>query len=217
MTKLLLNLLTHFLFRKFRFRYLSIILVLLIPFVFATNFIAQKKKVIKTRWLYVGTQSGDGKHYIRNDLEKLKSGHIKGWRRLLYSNYSYGIYLTEWDCTNKKMYNYEATGYNDQGVAIVHQKFEGWDTVVADSIGEKLMNRVCGNEDLNRFAKIKVINANLRSDDNVEASVLRVAKKGEQFRIVFETPNGRWYNIVDQSNQEDYWIHHSTVKVFRKK
>lgn len=217
MTKLNLKFDIHFYANRFRHSFFSKLLLLFVWTILICSFsvLSQTKEVEKTCWLYVITEVGGVKMYFRSDTEKLKNGYIRSWSKRIYTDGTSAIYLADWDCENNRFYNYEVTGYDINGYSIVHQKLSGWNTAVADSAGEKILNRICGTEDLKSFAEIKTLKANLRLDASVQSPIIRVAEKGEQFRIVFVTPDKTWYNVVDEETQEDYWLHRSTIDIFK--
>ena len=177
---------------------------------------AQKQDFKDTRWLYVTLGGESAKYYIRDDIEKLSKNLYRSWDRTDYPNGTHYISRTEWNCQDQKMKRLNLTLYDEDDNAVASQQFTEWEMIVADTVGEMLLARVCGTTDLSYQVEIEPQKANLRERNDLHSRILRVAVKGEQFRIVNQTLDKQWYNVVDEVTQQDYWVHQSVVKVVRK-
>ena len=191
------------------------IVLCLITFITVTGNSQSKEKV--PRWLYITTQVNFLKHYIRSDFTKQPDDTVRVWNKYIDPNGAHAVYLTDYNCKTNKLNQIKQVIYDTDGEKISDEDFPSeWKIILPETVGEQILDRVCGRAILSNWAEIKALNANLRQGIGTDFPVLRIAKKGEQFRIVAQAAGSPWYNIVDPETQEDFWVHRSTIILINK-
>ena len=191
-------------------------LILLFIFTLSAAVSAQRPLIETYRWLFVTTAENNIKHFIRNDVENIGDNLFRSWNKSVTQNGAYYITQTVWDCKNMAVRTLSTADYDRTGRVVSSKKlFEDWEGITADSIGEGMLNRACGRADLSYWVEIRSSKTNMRQFPQLDSPILRFGDKGGQFRIVSRSDDGYWYNVVDEKTQKDYWVHESTVKIFR--
>jgi len=62
-------------------------------------------------------------------------------------------------------------------------------------------------------AKISVAQADLRAFPDDSAPITGVARRGDKFQIVPESGQGGWFNVVQATTQQDYWLPSNSFKI----
>jgi hypothetical protein len=177
--------------------------------IFASNASTQT-----TNWRYVTTVPGGTKGYLNDEVKTLPDGNKSVWEKIVMTDGSSAIALSEWDCRNKRRITWQVTYYNpDQTRASTKKKSFEWSEVIPGSSADFTYRRVCLPAAPVKWAQITAQQANLRSLPDESAPVLHIAKQGDKFQIVPETGHGGWFNIVNAVTQEDYWLHGNTFKI----
>jgi hypothetical protein len=167
-----------------------------------------------TNWLYVTTVPDGTKGYLNDEVKMLPNGNKSVWEKIIMLDGSSAIALSEWDCRNKRRVTRQVTYYNpDLTRAGTKKKPFEWSEVVPGSAADFTYRRVCLAIKPVKWAQINVRQASLRSLPDESAPVLRIARQGEKFQIVPETGKGEWFNVVDATTQQDYWLHGNTFKI----
>ena len=170
-----------------------------------------------SRWIYTSTSGENIKQYYRSDVKKIGKNRRGGWVKMILPDGRFVIASHLWDCNRSLSKTNSITIYDLRGVVIGKSKGSGWQEVIPESINERLFLRVCGFQTDNTWVRVITENANLRSSNSRYSSVLRIARKGQRFRVIEYRKDNIWHNIVDEKTQEDFWIHRTTVKVPSKK
>jgi hypothetical protein len=169
------------------------------------------------KWLYFGTDAEFNRHYLRNIYDKSEGGFIRGWIKIISPEDVYTERMYNWDCKKRSMQLlYVAVYYPDNTLALKQDKPDEWSQVVPDTLGDKMLDYICGIKRDVYWAEITSTKANLRIFAGTEHKVLRVARKGEKFRVISSLENKIWYNVIDEETQKDFWIHYSTIKIYKE-
>jgi hypothetical protein len=161
----------------------------------------------RAKWLYVTTLADNTKTYLRNEIKILPDRNRAAWMKMLYSDGSSYVALTEWDCSNKRRINRQIICYDSDGSFAGKTKLtQRWEEIVPDSIGELLYVRICLPAQPVKWAHIIAPDTRLRQKSELDSPVIRTARRGERFEIIFETEKRRRVNVVDHETQEDYWL-----------
>jgi hypothetical protein len=168
-------------------------------------------------WQYVTTVTGGSKLYYKNDIKVLANKNLSVWQLVIMPDKSFAIALEEWDCRNKRRVARQITFYKADATVIGTRKQSEWNAVIPGSSADYIFRRVCLPTPTARWAQITVTKANLRSLPNANAPVLRTAERGEKFQIVEDIEQDGWFNVIDVTTQEDYWLHSNTFKVLTKR
>jgi hypothetical protein len=168
-------------------------------------------------WQYVTTVTGGSKLYYKNDIKVLANKNLSVWELVIMPDKSFAVALEEWDCGNKRRVARQITFYRADATVIGTQKQSDWSTVIPGSSADYIFRRVCLPAPTARWAQITTTKANLRSLPDANAPVLRTAERGEKFQIIEDIEQDGWFNVIDVTTQEDYWLHSSTFKVLTKR
>ncbi len=169
--------------------------------VFANYCLAQK-----TTWRYVATVT-DGKTYLNDEIKTLAGKHKMAWEKIIKSDGSSATAFVEWDCFGKRRLTNQITFYNsDQSVIGTKRSGFDWTPIIPDSTADYLYSRVCLPVPPMLWAQIISDRTALRNYPDNAAPITRTAKRGEKFQIIPETGKDNWYNVVDATTQEDYWL-----------
>lgn len=179
-----------------------------------TNAVLGQKSV----WRYVTTVSGGAKVYINDEIKNIAGGNKTAWEKMVMSDGTFTIALAEWDCSSKRRLTKQLSLYNsDQTVATTIKKKNEWSEIIPDSTSNFIFSRLCLPPPPEKWAQIISEEANLRSLPISSASVIKIAMQGDKFYIVPESGEGGWYNVVDTTTQQDYWLHGNTFKIVEAK
>ena len=160
------------------------------------------------KWKYVATLGrNDTKVYFNGEIKVLPNKNVTVWQKMIVFDGTYTISQEEYDCTNKRRITRQITYYRADQMAVETKKksFE-WQEIIPTSTADFLYNWVCLPPQPVKWAEINVQQANLRNFPDPYASILRTAKRGERFQLVPETGKDGWFNIIDVTTQEDYWL-----------
>jgi hypothetical protein len=159
------------------------------------------------KWRYVTTLANSTKTYFRNEIKILPSGNRQTWMKMLNSDGSSCVALTEWDCSNRRRLNRQIILYNPDGLLDENLKPpQRWQELPPDSVGDLVYVRICLPAQPVKWAQIIAPDTHLRQKSEIDSPVIRTADRGERFEIIFETEKRRRVNIVDAETQEDYWL-----------
>jgi hypothetical protein len=199
----------HFLHWRQRLLLLSFLFCVPAVLMFTSNASAQP-----TNWLYVTTTSDGTKGYLSDEVKTLPNGNKNAWGKIIMMDGSFGISLTEWDCRNKRFLNRQFTYYNSDGsLAGTQKKSFEWSEIIPDSGAYFTYRRVCLPPQPVKWAQIALARVNLWSAPDESAPVLRIARQGERFQIIYEMAEEGWFNVVDATTQRDYWLPGNTFKI----
>lgn len=168
-------------------------------------------------WQYVTTVTGGSKLYYKKDIKVLANKNLSIWQLVIMPDKSFAVALEEWDCGNKRRVARQITFYKADATVIGTKKQPEWSEVIPGSSADYIFRRVCLPTPPARWAQITTTKANLRSLPDANAPVLRNAGRGEKFQIVEDIEQDGWFNVIDVTTQEDYWLHSSTFKVLTKR
>jgi len=168
-------------------------------------------------WQYITTVTGGSKLYFKKDIKVLANKNLSLWQLVTMPDKSFAVALEEWDCGNKRRVAREITFYRADATVIGTKKQSEWSEVIPGSSADYIYRRVCLPAPTPRWAEITAKKANLRSLPDSNAPVLRTAERGEKFQIIEDIEQDGWFNVIDVTTQEDYWLHSSTFKVLTKR
>lgn len=159
------------------------------------------------KWRYVTTIADGTKTYLRDEIKILPNANRQAWVKMLYSDDSSFVALTEWDCLNQRRIYRQIILHNPDGLIAGKPKLpQRWQEIAPDSVGDLLYVRICLPAQPVKWAQIIAPDTRLRQKSEIDSPVIRTADRGERFEIVFETDKRRRVNIVDAETQEDYWL-----------
>jgi uncharacterized protein YgiM (DUF1202 family) len=175
----------------------------------------------QNRWVYVGEDTSGALFYLNKTSRQSIGKTIKVWDKIVYRDNSYRINQTEWKCKEKQFAIVDITIYSPNNEFISKDKPTPWLNVVPDSISEIMHKAVCGNLSDNnsektslskKMAEIIVEKANVRTNPDINSTIIRKVKSGERFALADENPADGWYQIII-SGTNTGWIHGSTIKL----
>lgn len=184
-------------------------------FVSICFFIGSPVSAQTATWNYVTTITEGVKFYIGKDFKRAPDGHLAAWEKLVKPDRSFAVSFVEWNCREKRRLALETTFYNSDNTVIGTRKQidngqqqlqQQWTPVMPGSSAELLFARDCLPAPPVRLAEITVARAALKTFPDASAPVVRTANRGATFRIIAGTGRGGWFNVVDDSTQEDYWL-----------
>ncbi len=169
------------------------------------------------KWLYFGTDAEASRYYLRSDTKKNNDGYFQGWMKTVFDDLTYSERLYQWDCKGKRMNRlYLAAYYANNKLLYKEEGKESWEVIIPDTLGDRMLNHLCGVKIDIYWAEVTSLKANMRLYPGTNQEVLRIANKGQEFRIISFLNDKSWYNVVDEETQEDYWVHKSTINIFKK-
>jgi len=186
----------------------------------------------QSRWIAVAS-SGSKIYYIDENLTKQPNGNILGWERgdlpdnRIYPLGSYFVTRSEWNCRNRT---------NRQIQTFIYDRFDNfietieidtsWKDNPPDSVGEKIINRVCGvkkksNLSISQgqssgssFAEI-IKKSNLMAEANPRSEILRKVAVGEKLVLISEESTGVWYRVLDPKTNSEGWLNGNHFKIIK--
>jgi hypothetical protein len=161
----------------------------------------------RAKWRYVTTIADGTKTYLRDEIKILPNRNREAWVKMLYSDGSSFVALTEWDCLNQRRIYRQIILHNSDGLLAGKPKLsQRWEEIAPDSVGDLLYVRIRPPAQPVKWAQIIAPDTHLRQKSEIDSPVIRTADRGERFEIVFETEKRRRVNVVDAETQEDYWL-----------
>jgi hypothetical protein len=174
------------------------------------------------RWVFIDVDVNGSRFYLDKNSRTTIGDRVRVWDRSVYSDGSYRINLSEWQCSQKRFFFVDVSIYSETGSFIRKDKGTGWINVVPDAISESMYEAVCSNSSekknktissSKKIAEIIVEKANIRTEPNTDSRVIRQAKTGERFVLAEEESSNGWYQIILSQTNELAWIHGSNIKL----
>lgn len=167
----------------------------------------------QSKWFYLSTSAEGWKFYYQKEIQKLENGNSASWLKVVYLDESAIEMYDEWDCSQKRYRQLQATVFSSSNEMLADKRNVGWDYVSPDSVSSLSFSIVCKQATETKIVEVIGLQVNLRSFPNKNATVMRTAKKGSRFTLSLAKQYGGWYNVVDEETQQDYWVHGNTVKI----
>jgi uncharacterized protein YgiM (DUF1202 family) len=193
------------------------ILIVYISCLVILNLSAQHLSAQSNRWLFVGTDSRGAEVFLdKTSVDKAVDG-VFAWDKIIYSDGSYAINRSGWDCQYKQHLIVTSNVYTPQGDFIKTVPGRNvWLYITPDSVAESLFNTVCrlyspDSSSDRETVRVASKMANVRESPATDAAVVGKAAKGKVFELVNPEPENGWYQIHFKKNQTA-WIHRNTIE-----
>ena len=178
------------------------------------------------RWYFVGTSVDGTEYYIEKQMRHRSESVLSVWEKLVYKDSSSIVALGEWDCTNNRRRSVQTSIYSSSGDLVkFDQSSTAWAAVPPDTMGESVMELVCGSIDGSTkgrsgdrplisalppnltFFQVSAVNANLRKAPTANAAIVRTVKRGATLMSIAGESSGAWYKVIDPEDVDvELWI-----------
>ena len=146
----------------------------------------------------MGTDAEVSRYYLLEDAEKKDNGHIQGWMKTIANDGISSKRMYQWDCVSERMRMLSITiYYPDNSMVYTDEKIRDWKMIVLDTVGDRMLDKLCNRKKDIYFAEIILTKANMRNYPGSKNEILRIANKGEKFRVVSSLKDNSWYNVVE--------------------
>ncbi|GEM_PF-3148382 len=219
------------------------IFFLLACFVFHTNLFAQSDS---KRWVYVGTTNDGDKYYLDSNVKRQTSGFIRGWVKIVRNDRTFSLYLEETDCKEQRTRLLGFSKYSVSGELLETDsstRTPTWSYVIPETIGEDILQMVCGVKTVNPTPKITppvledgyaklvpkyqsekndigvdivvliVSRGNLRESPDKSSTVIREVGKNNMLVLLDRNPVGAWYKVIDVDSGKEGWINGNNIEI----
>ncbi|MGC2234682.1 MAG: SH3 domain-containing protein [Pyrinomonadaceae bacterium] len=175
----------------------------------------------KNRWVFITRNSDGTLFYIDKSSRQVSGDTIRVWDKNIFLNGSFRISLVEWKCSEKKYLFVEASDYSATGKFILKNTGTEWINVIPDSISEALYKAVCitssekSSEIVSsnkKMAEIIVRKANVRTEPNINSSIVQQASLGKRFSLADDQSTNGWYQIILAGTNKTAWIYGNNIK-----
>src|SRR5215213_5502556 len=148
----------------------------------------------RSRWVFIDTDAEGTSYFIDKTSRKVIGDKVRTWGKSVFSDGSFRVNLTEWNCAEEKYFLLDSTIYTPTSSFIEKDKGTEWRLVVPDTIGQMMYQIACGNlskrvsKDSTSAGKmmveIIVDKANLRDAPNINSRIIQEASIGDRFTLV---------------------------------